>query len=297
MHQCRGARQAGEGGSGRTRVQRVDREPEHQRAQQHLRPLRKRVPSIDEAFIGLAPRQRVDNDHSRRPRRGPPIRRDVRDPRGGSTREQDRAVEIAVDKLVGALGRPPQPGKLIDQLDRPLPVRAGRCRAGGRGYRLQRPIFPGGTVGGDEDVDVGPRRGGSPESENTRPFQACRWLSCSRTAADTTSSCRGSELAGHESVCSPTGHHVTSIGRADRPGQSNTVDEQRLAHPGRPGGPGVLGAPSTAPLHRTASRPPTQRPGVSAPHRSGRTPTARAPAAGRHSRRLGLQTGPAKSRD
>src|ERR1700730_9775820 len=48
-------------------------------------------------------------------------------------------------------------------------------------------------------------------------------------------------LAGHESVCSPTGHHVTSIGRADRPGQSNTVDEQRLAHPGRPGGAGVLG--------------------------------------------------------
>ncbi len=39
-HQCGGAGQAREGGGRRTRVQRVHREPEHQRAQQHLRPFR-----------------------------------------------------------------------------------------------------------------------------------------------------------------------------------------------------------------------------------------------------------------
>ena len=39
---------------------------EHQRAQQHLRPFRQCIPAVDETFVGLAPRQRVDNDHAGR---------------------------------------------------------------------------------------------------------------------------------------------------------------------------------------------------------------------------------------
>ena len=107
-------------------MQGVHGEPEHQRAQQHLRPLRQRVPALDQTVVGLAPRQRVDDDHAGRPRRRPPVRGDVGDARRRGPREKHCAVQVAVHQLVGALGRLAQPGQLVDQLDRTLPVRRAR---------------------------------------------------------------------------------------------------------------------------------------------------------------------------
>ena len=46
---------------------------------------------------------------------------------------------------------------------------------------------------------------------------------------------------GDVGVRAPARDHVASVGRADRPGQPQAVDEQRLADLGRPGGPGVIG--------------------------------------------------------
>ena len=61
-------------------------------------------------------------------------------------------------QLTGALRRPAQRGELVDQLDRPLPVRRARRHPRARRQRVQRPVLPRGPVGGDEHVDVGPRR-------------------------------------------------------------------------------------------------------------------------------------------
>ena len=47
--------------------------------------------------------------------------------------------------------------------------------------------------------------------------------------------------AGDERVGPPSGDDVAPVGGADRAGQPNAVDEQRLAHLGRPGGAGVVG--------------------------------------------------------
>ena len=107
-HQRGGAGQARERGRRRTRMKRVHGKAKHQRAQQHLRPLRQRAPSLDETVIGLAPGQRVDHHHARRPRRGPPVRGDVGDTRGGGAGEKHGAVKVAVYELAGALGRSAQ---------------------------------------------------------------------------------------------------------------------------------------------------------------------------------------------
>ncbi len=96
-------------GPGRGRPQAVDRgcrrmdgEPEHQGAQQHLWPLRKRTPPVDQAVVGLAPTTSASTTTTpARPRRGPPVRRDVGDSRGGGASEQDGAVEVAVRRADG----------------------------------------------------------------------------------------------------------------------------------------------------------------------------------------------------
>ena len=86
--QGRGAGQARERRRRRPRMQRVHRKPEHQRAQQHLRPLRQRRPALDEPVVGLAPGQCVDDDHAGRPGRRPPVRRDVGDARRRGARRK-----------------------------------------------------------------------------------------------------------------------------------------------------------------------------------------------------------------
>ena len=90
--------------------------------------------------------------------------------------------------------------------------------------------------------------------------------SCSRTAAETTSSCRGSGVPATNVSARQPGDHVAAVGRADRPGQPHTVDEQRLAHLGRPRGAGVVGdhrqhdfaaAPAALPAGAERDRPHT----------------------------------------
>ena len=69
-HQRGGAGQTGERRGGRPRMQRVHGEPEHQRAQQHLRPLRQRRPPLDRARRRPRP-----TTARRRPRPRPPTTR------------------------------------------------------------------------------------------------------------------------------------------------------------------------------------------------------------------------------
>lgn len=72
--------------------------------------------------------------------------------------------------------------------------------------------------------------------------------------------------AGDERVCPPTRHHVPAVGRSDGPSQAYAVDEQRLAHPGRPGRAGV-----SATIDNTTS-PHRQPPSQPAPNRMGCAP-------------------------
>ncbi|SKT88848.1 Uncharacterised protein [Mycobacteroides abscessus subsp. abscessus] len=61
-------------------------------------------------------------------------------------------------QLRRALGRSTQACQLVDQIDRSLTVgRAGRYPRR-RGPGLQRPVLPCRPIGGDEDVDIRPRR-------------------------------------------------------------------------------------------------------------------------------------------
>ncbi len=212
---------------------------EHQRAQQHLRPLGQRIPSLDESVVGFAPRQGVDHDHPGRPGCGPPVRCDVGDPGRGGAREKHRAVEISVHQLVRTLRRSAQHRQLVDQVDRPLPVRRPRRHPRRRRQRLQRPLLPGRAVGGNEHIDVRPRRhrclgekpwtfqfgGGLVQTYGGRHHFVVPWL----------------RSAGHECVCPPARYHIAPVGGADRAGYPHTVDEQCLADLRRPRGAGMVG--------------------------------------------------------
>ena len=83
--------------------------------------------------------------------------------------------------------------------------------------RLRDALAEGLLGAGIDVVDIGPRHR-RPLGEESRPLQFAGCL--------VQPHCRGHHLvvprlglAGYESVCSPTGNHVTPIGRPDRPGQ------------------------------------------------------------------------------
>ena len=162
---------------------------------------------------------------------------------------------------LGLLRRLAQPGELLDQFDRPLPVRRTRRHPRPRRQGVQRSLLPRRAVGGDEHVDVGPRRDGRLGQE-PRAFQLGRRLVQPHRGRNDLV-VPGFGGAGDEGVGAPTRDHVPAVGRPHRPGQPDTVDEQRLANLRRPRGAGVVGdhgqhdftaAPAALPARARAAR-------------------------------------------
>ena len=214
-------------------MQGVHGQAEQHRAQQHLRPVLLLGPAVHQSLVRAAPGHRVDHGDGRGPGGRVPVGRDVDDARVGGAREQHGAEQVPVHHLRGAQHPAPGPGEVAEQGD------ARRVQRGGGPGNLRERLHlltPRRPVGQRQHRGVdAPGRGaeeagaGQPGGGGVQPPGHLDHLVVP-----------GLGLTGQERVRRPPGDHPAPVGGADRPGHPQPLHGEGLAHPRRPGGPGVV---------------------------------------------------------